>query len=66
MTSKEYRESMRLTIDYNNMMSSTIGDKGFTDKQLSSLAPLARKAYDFVAENRGKDELFMGWYCCWP
>ena len=61
MKSKEYRESMRLTIDYNNMMSSTIGDKGFTDKQLSSLSPLARKAYDFVAENRGKDELFMGW-----
>lgn len=61
MKNKAYCESMRLTVDYNNMMSTTIGDKGFTDKQLSSYAKLASKAYHYVADNRGKDELYMGW-----
>ncbi len=61
MKNKAYCESMKITIDYNNMMSSTLGDKGFTDKKLASYVPEARKAYNFVAENRGKDELYMGW-----
>ena len=61
MKNKAYRESMRLTVDYNNMMESTIGDKGFSEKKLNSYKSAAAKAYKFVAENRGKDELFMGW-----
>lgn len=56
-----FDESMKLSIDYNNMMDKFLGDKGFTDEKLSSYEEKAQKAYDFVATNRGKDELFMGW-----
>ncbi|MBQ9081311.1 MAG: glucose-6-phosphate isomerase, partial [Clostridia bacterium] len=61
MKNKAYCESMRLTVDYNNMMSSTLGEKGFTEKRLASYSAQAKKAYQFVADNRGKDELYMGW-----
>lgn len=61
MKNKAYCESQRLTVDYNNMMASAIGEKGFTDKKLASYSQKAKLAYNFVAENRGKDELFMGW-----
>ena len=52
---------MRVTLDYNNMMDKFLGDKGFTDKKLASYASKANAAFRFVKENRGKDELFMGW-----
>jgi glucose-6-phosphate isomerase len=61
MKNKAFRESMRLKVDYNNMMESTIGEKGFTEKRLNSYRNLASTAYQYVAENRGKDELYMGW-----
>jgi glucose-6-phosphate isomerase len=61
MKNKAFRESMRLKVDYNNMMESTIGEKGFTEKRLNSYRNLANTAYQYVAENRGKDELYMGW-----
>ena len=61
MKNKAYCESMRLTVDYNNMMASALGEKGFTDKRLASYSAQAKQAYQYVAENRGKDELYMGW-----
>ena len=61
MKNKAYCESMRLTVDYTNMMSSALGEKGFTEKKLSGYAAQARQAWQFVADNRGKDELYMGW-----
>ncbi|MBO7737034.1 MAG: glucose-6-phosphate isomerase [Clostridia bacterium] len=61
MKNKAYCESMRLTVDYNNMMASALGEKGFTDKRLASYTAQAKQAYQYVAENRGKDELYMGW-----
>jgi glucose-6-phosphate isomerase len=61
MKNKAFRESMRLKVDYNNMMESTIGERGFTEKRLNSYRNLANTAYQYVAENRGKDELYMGW-----
>ncbi|MBP5242250.1 MAG: glucose-6-phosphate isomerase [Clostridia bacterium] len=61
MKSKAYRASMRLTVDYNNVTAAALGEKGFTDKQLNSYASAAKQAHKFVAENRGKDELYMGW-----
>ena len=58
---REWRNSMRVTLDYNNMTDKFLGDKGFTDKKLSSYTKKAAAAFTFVKENRGKDELFMGW-----
>ncbi len=56
-----FDESMKITIDYNNMMDKFLGDKGFTDEKLASYADKANAAYDYVAQNRGRDDLFMGW-----
>lgn len=61
MKNLAYCKSMQLTVDYNNMMESALGEKGFTDKTINSYATLAGKAYRYVNENRGKDELYMGW-----
>lgn len=58
---KEWRGNMRVTVDYNYMMSKTLGDKGLTDSQFKAIKNQAEEAFDFVAKNRGKDELFMGW-----
>ena len=58
---REWRNSMRVSLDYNNMMDTFLGDKGFTEKKLSSYASKANAAFRYVKENRGKDELYMGW-----
>lgn len=58
---KEWRGNMRVTVDYNYMMSKTLGNKGLTDSQFKAIKNQAEEAFDFVAKNRGKDELFMGW-----
>ncbi len=58
---KEWRNAMRVTVDYNYMMSAFLGKKGITDAELRSLKGRAEQAFEYVASNRGKDELFMGW-----
>ena len=58
---KEWRNSMRVTVDYNYMMSKSLGDKGVTDSEIKGIKDKAEKAFDYVMSNRGKDELFMGW-----
>ena len=58
---KEWRDHMRVTLDYNNMTDKFLGDKGFTPKQLASYNTAASAAFAYVKENRGKDELYMGW-----
>ena len=58
---RDWRNSMRVTLDYNNMTEKFLGDKGFTDRQLSAYASKANAAFKYVKENRGKDELYMGW-----
>lgn len=58
---KEWRNSMRVSVDYNNMMSKILGEKGITDAQLNAVKGEAKKAFNYVAENRGRDDLFMGW-----
>ena len=57
---KEWRNSMRVTLDYNNMTDTFLGNRGFSAKQLNAYQSRATKAYRFVNENRGKDELYMG------
>lgn len=52
---------MRVTVDYNYMMSKSLGDKGITDSELRAVKDKAQEAFDYVAANRGRDDLFMGW-----
>ena len=56
---KDWRNSMRLTVDYNNMMKKFVGADGFKDAELNELKEAAADAFDYVAENRGKG--MMGW-----
>ena len=58
---KEWRNAMRVTVDYNYMMSKSLGRKGITDTELRAIKDKAEAAFDYVSANRGKDELFMGW-----
>lgn len=58
---KDWRNSMRVTLDYNNMTDLFLGDKGFSERKLASYNLRAKKAFEFVKENRGNEELFMGW-----
>ena len=57
----ELKKALRLRVDYTNATDKYLGKKGFSAKQLDKLKPLAEKAHAYVADNRGKDELFMGW-----
>ena len=50
---KEWRDHMRVTLDYNNMTDKFLGDKGFTPKQLASYNTAASAAFAYVKENRG-------------
>ncbi len=52
-------EKLKLRLDINNMMAEQIGEKGFTDADLASVAPKAKEAFAYVKENRGKG--MMGW-----
>ena len=58
---KDWRNAMRVTLDYNNMTDKFLGERGFTEKQLYSYAHRAVTAFNYVKNNRGKDELYMGW-----
>ena len=58
---REWRNSMRVTLDYNNMTETFLGERGFSDKKLRSFAGRAKQAFEYVQTNRGKDELYMGW-----
>ncbi|MDE5548164.1 MAG: glucose-6-phosphate isomerase, partial [Clostridia bacterium] len=55
------RESLRVTVDYTNMTDRYLGKKGISAKTLAKHKAIAEKAHAYVANNRGKDELFMGW-----
>ena len=56
---KDWRNSMRLTVDYNYMMKKFIGNDGFKDSELNEMKEAAADAFDYVADNRGKG--MMGW-----
>ncbi len=60
----ELRKSLRITVDYTNMTDkylADVGDKGISQHKLDAHKKLAKDAHAYVAQNRGKDELFMGW-----
>lgn len=52
---------MRVTVDYNYMMSEYLGDKGITDSEIKALKGKAEEAFEYVSHNRGRDDLYMGW-----
>ena len=54
---KEWRNEMRVTVDYNYMTANSLGDKGITDAELRAVKGKAEEAFNYVAANRGKDEL---------
>ena len=58
-TSKDWRNSMRMRFDYNNMMSDYIGDEGITRDELKAHATIARNAHTTFKSNRGTG--MMGW-----
>lgn len=55
----EMRESLRLKLDYNNMMKPFVGEDGFDESELEGAKALCKKAYERVAAGRGKN--MMGW-----
>lgn len=56
---KEWRNEMRVTVDYNYMMKKFIGKDGLTDADLAGTKESAAKAFAYVADNRGTG--MMGW-----
>ena len=58
---KEWRNEMRVTVDYNYMMSKSLGDEGIKDSKLRAVKESAERAFEYVRLNRGRDDLFMGW-----
>ena len=58
---RDWRNSMRVTLDYNNMTDTFLGEKGFSAKDLAAYSAKANAAFSYVKENRGRDDLYMGW-----
>ena len=42
---REWRNSMRVTLDYNNMTERFLGERGFKDKDLAKYASRANAAF---------------------
>lgn len=51
---REWRKSMRVTVDYNNMMSKFLGERGIKDSELRAMKGKAEEAFDYVARNAAK------------
>ncbi len=57
---REWKKSMALRLDYNNMTSEFVGEKeGFTKKDLNAMKPAAEKAAENLFARRG--EGWLGW-----
>jgi len=53
------KKTMKIRIDYNNMMESTLGNKGISEKTFNSMAKVAEDAFKAVEAGKGKN--MMGW-----
>ncbi len=53
------KKTMKIRMDYNNMMSSVLGKEGFSDKNLADLGGDLTKAFNAVEQGKGKG--MMGW-----
>lgn len=50
---------MNIKVNYNNMMASSLGERGITDEQISSLVSFAKQAHAGVEAGRSKN--MQGW-----
>ena len=57
--SAEWKKSMRLRLDYNNMMQEFVGDEGYTAKDISAYKKSAQTAVSKIKAERGKG--WLGW-----
>lgn len=57
----QQKKALKISVDYTNMTDKYLGDKGFSQAKLNGYDDVAKKAHAYVNDNRGKDELFMGW-----
>ena len=48
-----FRESMRLRLDYNNMMSDMLGENGIREEEIENISEQLGQASQALAENRG-------------
>lgn len=48
------KKTMKLRMDYNNMMQSVIGKEGYTDEDINALEQELNKAFDSVEQGKGK------------
>lgn len=53
------KKTMKIRMDYNNMMSSVIGKEGFSESDLAALGGDLTKAFNAVEQGKGKG--MMGW-----
>lgn len=53
------KKTMKIRMDYNNMMSSVIGKEGFSESDLTALGGDLTKAFNAVEQGKGKG--MMGW-----
>ena len=50
---------MQIKFDFNNMMESSIGDKGISEKDIQAVTGKAADSYAYFEKNRGTG--WMGW-----
>ena len=50
---------MQIKFDFNNMMESSIGEHGITEKEIESVLDQAQDSYAYFEKNRGTG--WMGW-----
>ena len=53
------KKTMKIRIDYNNMMEGTLGERGISDKAFNDMADKAKAAFEAVEAGKGKN--MMGW-----
>ena len=53
------KKTMKIRLDYNNMMSSVLGKEGITEEEIAALGGELTKAFDSVEQGKGKG--MMGW-----
>ena len=57
---RKWKDSMRLRLDYNNMMTDFVGTReGFTKKEIRDNMSIVDTAYNLVQLKRGRN--MMGW-----
>ena len=61
---KEWRNSMRVTLDYNNMTDTFLGERGFSQKQLSAYNLKAAAAFRFVKKTAAKTNYIWAGRSC--